>query len=66
MRIWIRNTALFLANLRIADSDKEICRFAIFGLIITNFRICQLRSGTPQKFADLRFVDEQKNLRAHL
>jgi hypothetical protein len=55
MRIWIRNTALFFANLRIADSDiKEICRFAIFGLIIANLRICQLRSVAHLK--NLRFA----------
>jgi hypothetical protein len=51
MRLWIRNTAFFLAILR----------------------ICELRTGTPSKFADLRinhyqFADlrlrnEPKNLR---
>ncbi len=41
------------ADLRFADWDnKEICGFAICGLIITNLQICDLRTGTPQKFAD--------------
>jgi hypothetical protein len=35
MRIWIRNTVFFLANLW----------------------ICSLRTGTPKKFADMRFAD---------
>ncbi len=41
-------------DLRFADWDtKEICGFAILGLIITYLRICDLRTGTPRKFADL-------------
>jgi hypothetical protein len=40
MRIWIRNTAFFLANLRI-----------------------WLRTGTPQKFADLRWRNQPIHLR---
>jgi hypothetical protein len=48
----------------IADWDiKEICGFAICGLIITILRICDLRIGSPQKFADLRLRNEPKNLR---
>ncbi len=50
MWIWIRNTAFFLTNLRICElwDTKEICVFAIRGLIIANLRI-----GTHQKFVDL-------------
>ncbi len=33
-------------------NTKEIFGFAICGLIITNLPICDLRTGTPQKFAD--------------
>ncbi len=33
------------------------------GLIITNLRIYNLRTSTPQKFADLRLRKEPKNLR---
>jgi hypothetical protein len=41
------------ADLRFADGDtKEICGFAICGLILANVRICDLRTGTPTKFAD--------------
>jgi hypothetical protein len=53
MRIWIRNTAFFLTNLR----------FAICGLIIKKLRVWDLRIGTPQKFANLRLRNEPKNLR---
>jgi hypothetical protein len=35
----------------------------IFGLIITNLRIYDLRTGTPQKYAGLRLRNEPKNLR---
>ncbi len=82
MRIWIRNTAFFpskFADLRFADWDtKESCVFAICGLIITNLRIFDLRTGTPQQFADQRLRNEPKSwqicvlwtnikdLRAHL
>jgi hypothetical protein len=41
MRIWIRNIAFFLENLR----------------------ICDLRTGTPQKCADFRLLNVPKNLR---
>ncbi len=52
------------ADLRFADWEtKEICGFAICGCIITNFRICDLRTGIPQIFADLRLQNEPKNLR---
>jgi hypothetical protein len=37
-------------------------KFAILGLII-NLRICDLGTGTPNKFADLRSRNEPKNLR---
>jgi hypothetical protein len=50
MRIWIRNYVFFS------------CGFKICGLIITNLRTCNLRTGTPQKFADLRLQNECKNL----
>ncbi len=39
LRIWIRNTAVFLANLRVchwAWDSKEICGFAIYESIIKN------------------------------
>ncbi len=39
---------------------KEICGFAIYGLIITNFRICNCRIS--QEFADLRFADQPKKI----
>jgi hypothetical protein len=68
MRIWIRNTAFFLANLWIA-----ICGLEHKG----NLWICDLRInhynfadllfadwvGIPQKFADLQLRNEPKNLR---
>ncbi len=72
MRIWIRNNPF-------ADwNTKEICGFVIWGLIITNYRICDLLTGTPKKFADLQlqnepqefadfqFADYKIDLRAHL
>ncbi len=68
MRTWTRNNAFFLANLWICNLDwdtKEICGFAICGLIITNLWICDLRTGSPQKFADLRLRNEPKNLRTN-
>ncbi len=61
MRIWTRNTAFSL----------QICGFAtcglghqgkICGLIVKNLRICYLRTGTPQKVADLQLRNEPKNL----
>jgi hypothetical protein len=46
-------------NWRFADwATKEIC-----GLIITNLRICDLRTGITHKFEDLRLRNEPKNLR---
>ncbi len=60
VRIWIKNTAVFLANLQICDLRTETSRKGnlwICGLIITN-----LQTGTPQKFADLRLLNEPKNL----
>ncbi len=46
-------------ELRFADWDtKEICGFAICGLIITNLRTC-----TSPKFADLPLPNEPKHLR---
>jgi hypothetical protein len=60
-------TLLFPCNfavLRFVEWDtKEICRFAICGFIITNLRICDLRTGTPKKFANLQLRNEPKNLR---
>jgi hypothetical protein len=44
----------------------QIYGFAICGSIITCVRICDLRTGTSQKFADLRLRNEPKNLRTHL
>jgi hypothetical protein len=74
MWIWIKNTAfsMQIRGFAICRLDtKEIC-----GLIITNLQICDLRTCTPKKFADLRwcgmsprmfgFAAQQKNLRAHL
>jgi hypothetical protein len=47
------------AGLRFVEWDtKEIC-----GFIITNLRICDLRTGTPKKFANLLLRNEPKNLR---
>jgi hypothetical protein len=63
----IRNTTFFpskIADLRFADwNTKEIYWYEICGLIITNFRLCDLRTGTPQKFVDLRLRKEPKNFR---
>jgi hypothetical protein len=42
----------------------QICGFAIYGLIITNLRICNLQTDTPQKFADLRLLNDPKNFRS--
>ncbi len=62
---WIRNTAIFLekfADLWFGDWDaKEICGSAICGLIVTNLQICDLRTGTPKKLADLRLRNETKS-----
>jgi hypothetical protein len=55
MRIWIRNTVFFffLADLQFADWDtKEICGFAISGLLVPDLLNWYLRTGTPQEFAD--------------
>jgi hypothetical protein len=60
MRIWIR-TLLFskFADLRLDWDTKEICGFAI---CITNSQICNLRTGTTQKYEDLQLQNEPKNL----
>jgi hypothetical protein len=64
---WIKSTGFFLANfaeLQFADwGNKDICGFAICGLIITNWRICDLRTGTPKTIADMRLRNEPKNFR---
>ncbi len=63
MWIWVRNTAFFLANLRICDLwTGTQMKFAICGLLITSLRIWDLRTGAPQKFADLQLRNEPKNL----
>jgi hypothetical protein len=53
MRTWIKNTVLFLADVRFADWDtKEICGFAT--------------AECAQEFADLRLCGLTEKLRAHL
>jgi hypothetical protein len=46
----------YLRHFRICDSRMSLsmCGFAICGLILEKCGICDLRSGTPKKFADLR------------
>jgi hypothetical protein len=67
MRILIRNSETLLFSLQIFRFS--ICglghqgNLRICGLIVTNLRICDLRTGTPKKFADLRLQNEPKNLR---
>jgi hypothetical protein len=60
MWIWIR-TLLFslkFCGFVICDWDKKgICGIAIFGLIIANLRICDLRTGTPRKICELVIAD---------
>jgi hypothetical protein len=51
MRIWIRNTAILFAILRICDLRTATPR-----------KLRDLRTGTPQKPADLRLRNEPKNL----
>jgi hypothetical protein len=55
MRIWIRKNCL------------QIYEFAICGLGYQGnlwiYLICDLRTGTPKKFADLRLRNVPKNLR---
>jgi hypothetical protein len=51
MRIWIRNT----------DFSLRICYLRINNL--PNLLISNLRTGIPQKFADLRLWNETTNLR---
>ncbi len=66
MLIWIRNIVFprKLADLQFGDwGTKEICEFAICGLIITFLQICNLQTSTPQEFADVRLQNEPKNLR---
>jgi hypothetical protein len=56
--------SLRICGFGIADYDtKEICRFAICRVILTNLRICDLLTGTPHIFADLLLRNELKNLR---
>jgi hypothetical protein len=55
MWIWIKNTAfsMQIRGFAICRLDtKEIC-----GLIITNLRICDLRTCNPKKFADLTIAE---------
>jgi hypothetical protein len=61
----IRNTAVFLANLRFADWDtKEICGFVICALFVKKkLQICNFWTGTAKKF--LRLRNEPKNLRTN-
>ncbi len=61
---WDQIHCIFLAKLKFADWDtkERICGFATCRVIITNLRICDLRTGTPQKFAYLRLRNEPKNL----
>jgi hypothetical protein len=61
MWIGIRNTVFVLANLRFADWDtKDIFGFVSCELIITFLLILDLRTGTPQQFADLRLRKKPK------
>jgi hypothetical protein len=61
MRIWIRNTVFFPWTCGLGHQGSlRIC-----GLIITNFLICDLRTGTPQKFADMRLRNKPKYLRIY-
>jgi hypothetical protein len=51
-------------DLRFADwKTKEMCEFVISRLIFTNYRICDLLIGTPQKFAICSCGMSPKNLR---
>jgi hypothetical protein len=59
MRIWIRNTVFFLANLPTL-TPREISGFAICRLIITNLLFADWPTS---KFADLRLRIDPKNLR---
>jgi hypothetical protein len=67
IRISIRNTVFSLQIYGFATCglghEGKIFGFAICGLIITNLRICFLRTDTPHKFAALRLRNESKNLR---
>ncbi len=56
MWIWIRNTDFFLANLRICELGHQ-GNLRICDLRINHYKFADLRIGTPQKFADLRFAD---------
>jgi hypothetical protein len=47
MRIWVRNTAIFLENLRICDLGTGT---------LNNLRVCNVQIN-HYKFVDLRFAD---------
>jgi hypothetical protein len=53
MRIWIRNIAFFLTNLRIFDLRSGLGHQE-------NKRICDLRINHHKKFLDLRFAARTK------
>jgi hypothetical protein len=59
MGIWIRNTAFYIAYLRLAEWDtKEICGFAIYW---NTSEICGFAFAEwVQEFADLQFSDYQE------
>jgi hypothetical protein len=64
MRIWIRNTAFFLANLQICDLRTGTPRkFADLRFDEYPSKFSDLRTGTPQQLADFRLRNEPKNLR---
>jgi hypothetical protein len=54
MRIWIRNMFLLHCFFPWTCGLGHQGSLRTCGLIITNFLICDLRTGTPQKFADMR------------
>jgi hypothetical protein len=63
MRIWIRNTALFLAIICGVGHQGNLW---ICDLRINHYKFANLRfvdHNTPQKFADLRLRNELKKLR---
>jgi hypothetical protein len=56
-------TVLQLCSCAVVQYFVEICVFAILRIHYENLRICDLRTGTPKKFADLQSRNEPKNLR---
>jgi hypothetical protein len=64
MRTWVRNTAfsLQICKLAIYGTSRKFVDLQFADLIITNLRIFNLRTSTPQKFADSRLRNEPKNL----